>query len=138
MGLSFMVFYCLTLLLMISTVQLMKITIKRTRPPRNPKTIRLGNLRAAENGTYSMPSGDAAAAAVFCFLYAVFMHLPETYLILPMVCLGRVYYQCHWIGDTLVGSVIGTLWAVIAFANIVMFLPILQAVGGPGSFNPAN
>ena len=32
MGLAFMVFYILTLFFMISSVQLMKITIKRTRP----------------------------------------------------------------------------------------------------------
>jgi membrane-associated phospholipid phosphatase len=138
LGLAFMVFYCVTLFLMISTVQIMKVTIKRTRPSRNLKTTRLSNLRAAENGTYSMPSGDAAAAAVFCFLYAVLMQLPETYFILPMVCLGRVYYQCHWFGDTIVGTLIGTLWAMITFACFASFVPILQAIGGPNTFSPIN
>jgi len=72
-----------------------------------------------------MPSGDAAAAAVFCFLYAVLMQLPETYLILPMVCLGRVYYQCHWLGDTVVGSAIGTIWAIIAFVYFGSLIPLM-------------
>ena len=73
LGMSFMCFYGCTLLLMIISVQIIKVTLKRTRPQRNIKTQRLSNLRAAENGTYSMPSGDSAAAAVFCFYYAVLL-----------------------------------------------------------------
>jgi membrane-associated phospholipid phosphatase len=76
----------------------------------------LGNLRKAEVGTYSMPSGDAAAAALFCFLYATMVNLPLVYLLLPLVMLGRVYYHCHWFGDTFFGAVVGTLWGLVAFS----------------------
>ena len=62
-----------------------------------------------------MPSGDSAAAACFCFTYAAVMQLHAVYICLPFVCLGRVYYQCHWLGDTIMGSLIGTFWAVIGF-----------------------
>lgn len=113
MGLCFLVYYILTSGVMIGFVWVMKLVTKRIRPQRNPKTSRLNNLRASENGTYSMPSGDSAQAALFCFLYATLLGLPEVYIILPFVCLGRVYYQCHWLGDTVVGVFVGTLWSLV-------------------------
>lgn len=73
LGLCFLVLYGCTLVVMITSVQIIKVALKRPRPQRNIKTQRLSNLRAAENGTYSMPSGDSAAAAVFCFYYAVIL-----------------------------------------------------------------
>ena len=63
-----------------------------------------------------MPSGDSAAAALFCFMYATMVNLPEVYVSLPLVMLGRVYYQCHWFGDTIVGVIVGTLWGFIALS----------------------
>ena len=68
------------------------------------------NLRIAEEGTFSMPSGDSAAAALFCYLYFNVVGLHATYVILPLVMLGRVYYHCHWLGDTIMGAIVGTFW----------------------------
>ena len=49
----------------------MKYTLRRSRPKALDHTVRWGSdLRKAEEGTYSMPSGDTAAAALFCYLYA--------------------------------------------------------------------
>ena len=61
-----------------------------------------------------MPSGDCAAAALYCYLHCTMVYLPAMYLMLPLVVLGRVYYQCHWYGDTIVGMLVGTFWGVIA------------------------
>jgi putative flippase GtrA len=55
-----------------------------------------------------MPSGDAIQSALFVtFLY--YLGLPVEYLFLfhLAVCLGRVYYMCHWVADTMVASVLG-------------------------------
>ena len=62
----------------------MKYTIKRERPRRRPDTTRLSDLRGKETGTYAMPSGDSAAAAVFCYLVAFEMGLPQVPVIGPM------------------------------------------------------
>ncbi len=77
---------------MLATFQIMKYTIKRTRPKELPFTKRMANLRRAEAGTYSMPSGDVSAAALFCFLFTTILDLPMIYAILPLVMCGRVYY----------------------------------------------
>lgn len=55
-----------------------------------------------------MPSGDAIQSALF----VVFLHyweVPIYFLVIfhVGVCLGRVYYMCHWIADTLVASILG-------------------------------
>jgi len=56
-----------------------------------------------------MPSGDAIQSAIFVvFLY----HLDQSpyWLILfhVGVCLGRVYYMCHWLADTIIASLLGS------------------------------
>ena len=136
-GVLFMFIYFITALAMISTVQLLKISLKRARPEPSPNAIRIGSLRNAELGTYSMPSGDAAAAALFCYLYYSMLKLPAVYLILPLVMLGRVYYHCHWFGDTIVGVLIGTFWGIIAYAKFaLLFLPLAKAITGPTFFVP--
>lgn len=134
MGLSFLVFYIVTSAVTVSFVWVMKLCVKRHRPHRNPKTSRLNDLRAAEHGTYSMPSGDSAQAALFCFLYATLLDLPQVYLILPFVCLGRVYYQCHWIGDTIIGVLVGTAWAALFFWMFRSMTLMHQAIAGPDTF----
>ena len=92
MGFCFMLFFQLVLLAMVTSTQILKYTIRRERPQKKPEAPRLSNLRDAEIGTYSMPSADTSAAAVFCFLLANLMGLPGVYLILPLVAMGRVYY----------------------------------------------
>ena len=103
----------------------MKYTIKRERPQKKPEAPRLSNLRDHEIGTYSMPSGDTSAAAVFCFVLTNLMQMPWIYLVLPLVAMGRVYYQCHWFGDTIIGSIVGTFWGFIGCSQFVMLAPLL-------------
>lgn len=91
-GVVFMLTYGISLLVMVTSTQILKYLIKRTRPDALSHTKRIGNLRKAEEGTYSMPSGDSAAASLFCFLFATVVGLPALYVILPLVMCGRVYY----------------------------------------------
>lgn len=86
-----------------------------------------------------MPSGDSAAAALFCFLYCTMLNLPTVYIILPLVMLGRVYYHCHWFGDTIIGVLIGTFWGILAYTQFgLLFLSLARAITGPSSFVPLN
>ena len=59
-----------------------------------------------------MPSGDAFQSAVYVVFLSTFnfpfMALAGFHL---AVCIGRVYYMCHWLADTMVSTVIGILVA---------------------------
>lgn len=123
-GLCFASLYMLCLLLMVCCTQLMKYTIKRERPKRRSDTTRISDLRVKENGTYSMPSGDSAAAAVFCVLVTHEMGMPFIYILMPLVMMGRVYYQCHWFGDTVIGFIIGTFWGVMGTSYFAEMVPL--------------
>jgi hypothetical protein len=61
-----------------------------------------------------MPSGDSIQSALFvCYLY--YLGVPAPYLILFHigVCLGRVYYMCHWVMDTVVSTILGASIAYV-------------------------
>ena len=89
-------------------------------------TYRVGNLRKAEGKTFSMPSGDATASSLYCFLLATVAGLPAIYVILPLVMMGRIYYQCHYIGDVLAGCALGTLWGLV---SLLSFEPVWAPLG---------
>ena len=84
-----------------------------------------------------MPSGDCAAAAVFCLLIAMEFKMPMVYILLPLVMLGRVYYQCHWLTDTLVGVLVGSFFGMIAVSNFNMLVPFFKELAGTTAFVPA-
>lgn len=57
-----------------------------------------------------MPSGDSIQAALFAvFLYHLGVWPVLVVLFHVGVCLGRVYYMCHWVADTCVASILGGL-----------------------------
>ena len=129
LGAVFMLLYGLALLGLVTTTQTLKYTIKRQRPDYLPHIKRWGkNLRGVEHGTFSMPSGDSYAAAVFCMVYWQLFGEPAVWLILPLVCCGRVYYQCHWFGDTLAGSIVGAFWGKLIVSYFGIFLVFFRAV----------
>lgn len=54
-----------------------------------------------------MPSGDTAQAANFSLMmYYHFGDPMYLYVWIP-VAFARVYFQLHWIGDTIIGAMIG-------------------------------
>ena len=65
-----------------------------------------------------MPSGDSIQSALFV-TYLYFLGLPIEYLCIfhVSVCLGRVYYMCHWILDTIVASLLGYGYGVLLNNN---------------------
>ena len=104
----------------------MKLTIKRERPKPRTDTTRLSDLRGKEVGTYSMPSGDSSAAAVFCMLVAAELGIPLIYILMPLVMLGRVYYHCHWLGDTIIGLFVGTFWGLVGMTYFTALVPFFK------------
>jgi len=127
LGFNFMFFFSLMLLLMVISTTILKKLIRRPRPPlpKMDDIKRMNDLRGREKGTFAMPSGDSAACALCCYILAHQMKVHTIYFILPMVCLGRVYYHCHWIGDTIVGSLIGTLWGVFGCYFFYALVPLM-------------
>jgi hypothetical protein len=55
-----------------------------------------------------MPSGDAIQSALFT-VFLWYLKVNPLYLIIFHigVCLGRVYYICHWLADTIVATFLG-------------------------------
>jgi membrane-associated phospholipid phosphatase len=55
-----------------------------------------------------MPSGDAIQSALF-IIYLYYLGVPGVILVIFHigVCLGRVYYMCHWLMDTIVSTILG-------------------------------
>jgi len=94
-------------------------------------TPRFGEELMKSSGTlYSFPSGDTAQAAVsasiwfhalkytdddgayfatLCFKYAPF-------LLIPFVAFGRVYFRMHWLGDCIMGAMLGLGWCMVIFS----------------------
>ena len=113
--------------LLIVTVPLKQI-FKRARPVRNKNVYRILNMRDLEHN-YSMPSGDTLAAAYFTSVY--FYVFGAHWTIFVCVCLaalGRVYVHCHWLGDTLVGGVLGLIVSHFVLANpyfVILSKPLL-------------
>jgi len=57
-----------------------------------------------------MPSGDAFQSAFFVtFMHFMGVNIYWLVLFHIGVCLGRVYYMCHWLGDTICATVIGVV-----------------------------
>ncbi|KRX02185.1 Phosphatidic acid phosphatase type 2/haloperoxidase [Pseudocohnilembus persalinus] len=88
-----------------------------TPPQPNKFKHKNGTLRGYENNC-SMPSGDSAQGAVFAtsfyFLLSEINALSEfseyfeiLYVLIifsALVCLARVYFMCHYVGDTIIGA----------------------------------
>jgi len=77
----------------------------------------------------SMPSGDAAAAAFSCGTYIYLYGCNYlSIIIVPLVMLGRVYVHCHWFSDTIIGAMIGHLFATLFYKKeffAILAWPIL-------------
>jgi membrane-associated phospholipid phosphatase len=46
--------------------------------------------------------------------------------LIPVVALGRVYFRCHWIGDTIGGIIIGGLFAFLGYLSFTRIAEVLM------------
>ncbi len=83
---------------------LLKSFLKRKRPTKHGS--RKIQLRWMESN-FSLPSGDTYQAG--CLAYFLFLYVKtELVFALPiLVGFARVYFGFHWIGDTVVGGLLG-------------------------------
>jgi membrane-associated phospholipid phosphatase len=96
-----------TVICLIITLILKKVTA-RPRPVNQKGVKRLYDLRQHEKNC-SMPSGDSLQCANFCVILLFYFNIPFGFLILPLVMFSRIFYFCHYIMDTIAGSVLGIL-----------------------------
>jgi membrane-associated phospholipid phosphatase len=65
----------------------------------------------------AFPSGDSAQAMQIVSLLILLAGWdPRWMCVVPMTMLARVYYGCHWVGDTIAGCAVGGAVASIAWA----------------------
>lgn len=85
--------------------------VGRVRP--DPATLgkKLINLRSIHNNP-SMPSGDTAQASVtaITLIYHGYSYL--WLLAIPFGAFGRIYFGSHWIGDCIIGGLVGAILAI--------------------------
>ena len=123
--LSFFVITYMTiiaLLLLIIVILPFKKIINRKRPNRIETVYRVLNMWDKEvkgkTKNASMPSGDTFICAWFlsCYFYVFGAHW-LIFIMVIFVALGRVYVHCHWIGDTIIGSLMGMLFGYLIWAD---------------------
>ena len=93
--------------------------MKKTLRRRRPQVLgikRYFQLSKKESGTWSMPSGDTAQAALWAGLIQMVFQTNYSLMVIPLVALGRIYFHCHYIGDTIVGASVGYAWAYLGYS----------------------
>ena len=98
---------CHVLLALIITV-ITKYIFGRKRPDINPNVIRRHNCRSRENNC-SMPSGDSMQCASFAVLFVCYFGNFFGFILIPFVMFSRVFYFCHFIMDTIIGTLMGLI-----------------------------
>jgi membrane-associated phospholipid phosphatase len=98
----------------------MKKYLERPRPEINKSVNRLHNLRGAEKN-FSMPSGDSFQAGNFCVIFSCYFNLNYFFFMVPLVMFARIYYFCHYIGDTIVGALLGILVSYTIYQTMTCY-----------------
>ena len=86
-------------------------------------TQRLANLWGMESNC-AMPSGDTSQAAMMAAMIGLHLHNPYFIVCVPLVMIARVYYQCHWFGDTITGTCMGVniafwTWVLVKIISLI-------------------
>ena len=90
----------------------LKYVIARPRPLMENISKKFPNLRKIHNNP-AMPSGDTAQASVCAVTLVYHGSSPWFLIMIPLGAFGRVYYGSHWIGDCIVGSIVGAILTFI-------------------------
>ncbi len=72
-----------------------------------------------------MPSGDTSQGALWCALTMFFFDSNFTIYLIPIIAYGRVYFRCHWIGDTIAGAFLGIGIAAIGYFNFPKYADLV-------------
>ena len=102
----------------IITVILKKI-IGRNRPNLNVKRY-FNNVNTETNK--SMPSGDTIQAGTFITMVMLYINFKSKYftlLLIPGVMCGRVFYNCHYWFDCIIGLILGIFISIGVYFTII-------------------
>ena len=111
----------LTHVLVILIVTLVtKHIIGRPRPQIMEGVKRRFNCRSKETNC-SMPSGDSMQCASFAIVWIFYFNHFYGLLLIPFVMFSRVFYFCHYLMDTVVGTIMGLLVAVAMYFILSFF-----------------
>ena len=136
LGAIYVIFYFIVSFFGIVTSLIGKKIIKRKRPIyatvdflKAPELspLRVVSMAHREIGNPAMPSADSTWGAIWCTLNVLLFQSKVSIFVLPMVMLGRVYFRCHWIGDTVIGSLIGIISAMIGFIYFPEMAQLIQS-----------
>jgi membrane-associated phospholipid phosphatase len=86
----------------------------RPRPVKKDKLKRVRDLRQYELN-HSMPSGDSAQAGNFALILFVNYDTMLGFYIVPFVMFARMFYFCHYLGDTIVGCISGMILSYVCY-----------------------
>jgi membrane-associated phospholipid phosphatase len=105
-----------TLILLLITLVLKKLTA-RPRPSPKKDVKRLYDLRQYEKNC-SMPSGDSLQSANWAIILFCYFNSWLGFLLIPFVMFARIYYFCHYVFDTIVGSAMGLTFSYLIYLCI--------------------
>ena len=126
---SFIMFYTIGIPLTALMWGIIKHIFKRKRPSSEDGVIRKIDLRIKQGESFSFPSGDSLQAGFFSTFFFLLYGNVFYLFVYPLVAFARVYYKCHWIGDTIFGGMIGVVFGYIYF-TILPFMMSQQANDG--------
>lgn len=87
----------------------------RIRPDPSLLSRRIFEIRSQFTNP-AFPSGDTAQAAVFGTVVYLLRRWILILIVIPWAAFGRVYYGCHWVGDTVAGALVGAVMSYICFS----------------------
>ena len=102
---------------------ILKSKIGRNRPTLISK--RYFNFVRNKETSKSMPSGDSLQAGIFAMIFIFYFHNNMKYLsllLIPMVMCSRIYFNCHYWFDCIIGAILGI---IIAFGSYFILNKVL-------------
>jgi membrane-associated phospholipid phosphatase len=94
--------------------------IGRPRPETSKISSRLFDLRKYEKNC-SMPSGDSIQAGNWAILIYIYTGYNIGFFIVPFVMYARIYFYCHYLFDTIIGSLFGIFISLNINISIIYF-----------------
>ena len=100
---------------------------KRNRPVLEVKRY-FNHVREREK-SYSMPSGDSLQAGNFVMMIILYLNCDIKYfslLLIPASMIGRVFYNCHYWFDCIIGAILGIIISSTCYYIINKFNLIIK------------
>ena len=113
--------FLIAVVVTLSINESLKYVISRPRPLLQDLGKKWPNLRKIHNNP-AMPSGDTAQASVAAVTLIYHGFSPWFILVIPFGAFGRIYYGSHWIGDCIIGAILGALLTFCV--NYYLYIPI--------------